>query len=108
MKILFLMIEYNETSDGLYEELVEEFIERGNEVYIVTINERKNKRKTELKEKENKKILRVRTGNIFKTNFIEKGLTTILLGYLFKKNIEKYWDNIEFDLVIQNLSLIHI
>lgn len=102
MKVLFLMIKYNETNDGLYEELVEEFIERGNEVYIATINERRNNRPTELKEENSKRILRIKTGNIFKTTFIEKGLTTISLGYLFKKNIEKYWENIDFDIVIQN------
>lgn len=102
MKILFLMIKYDEGSNGLYEELVEEFVEQGNEIYIATINERRNGNPTELIEDKSKKILRIKTGNMFKTNFIEKGLTTISLGYLFKKNIKKYWSNIEFDVVIQN------
>ena len=102
MKILFLMIKYDEGSNGLYEELVEEFVERGNEIYIATINERRNGNPTELIEDKSKKILRIKTGNMFKTNFIEKGLATISLGYLFKKNIKKYWNDVEFDIVIQN------
>ena len=102
MKILFLMIKYDEGSNGLYEELVEEFVEQGNEIYIATINERRNGNPTELIEDKSKKILRIKTGNMFKTNFIEKGLTTISLGYLFKKNIKKYWNDVEFDIVIQN------
>ena len=102
MKILFLMIKYDEGSNGLYEELVEEFVERGNEIYIATINERRNGNPTELIEDKSKKILRIKTGNMFKTNFIEKALATISLGYLFKKNIKKYWNDVEFDIVIQN------
>lgn len=102
MKILFLMIKYTNGSSGLYEELIEEFIEQGNEVYIATINERRNKESTQLIEENNKKILKIKTGNMFRTNFIEKGLTTISLGYLFKKNIKKYWNDIDFDVVIQN------
>lgn len=102
MKILFLMIKYNSNGSSLYEELTEKFVEQGHEIYIATINERRNKESTRLVEDDNKKILKIKTGNMFRTNFLEKGLTTISLGYLFKKNIEKYWENIDFDIVIQN------
>lgn len=101
MRVLFLLISYKKDS-GMYSELVDEFLKNGHEVYIATINERRNKESTKLIEDDNKKILKIKTGNMFRTNFIEKGLTTISLGYLFKKNIEKYWENIDFDIVIQN------
>lgn len=101
MKILFLLIGCKKDG-GMYNELVDEFLKNGYEIYIATINERRNKESTRLVEDDNKKILKIKTGNMFRTNFIEKGLTTISLGYLFKKNIKKYWHDVDFDIVIQN------
>lgn len=98
MKILFLLLNYNE--DNLYGELVKEFADKGHDVYVATIIERKYKLGTYLEKRDGINILKIKTGNMFEIGFIEKGITVLSLGYLFKKNIKKYFDNIEFNLVI--------
>ena len=100
MKILFLLLSYYK--DGLYDELVQEFLAKGNEVYVATITEKKYGIETNLFEKGKIKILKIKTGNMFEVGFVEKGITTLSLGYLFKRNIYKYWKDIEFDLVISH------
>lgn len=44
--------------------------------------------------------LKIKTGNIQKTNPIEKGISTILLEGQFKKAIKKYAKDIKFDLIL--------
>lgn len=100
MKVLFLLLRYDK--DGLYDELVQEFYLRGNEVYIATITEKKYGAETNLSEENGIKILKIKTGNMFEVGFVEKGITTLSLGNLFKNNIKKYWKNIKFDLVISH------
>jgi hypothetical protein len=53
--------------------------------------ERRFGKQTHLIEKEDHTILQIRTLNIQKTNFVEKGIGTILLEHQFKKNILKYY-----------------
>lgn len=100
MKVLFLLLRHER--NNLYDELVQEFINRNNEVYIATIVEKKYGIETNLSEEKGIKILKIKTGNMFEIGFIEKGITTLSLGYLFKKNIDKYWGNIKFNLVISH------
>lgn len=46
-------------------------------------------------------VLRVRTGNIKRTsNIIEKGLATLLIDWQFIAAINKYLNNVKFDLVL--------
>ena len=51
-------------------------------------------------EDENYSLLKVKTLNIQKTNFIEKGIGTILLEYQFEKAINRYFKQIRFDLIL--------
>jgi len=55
---------------------------------------------THLIEKDNHAILKVKTLNIQKTNFIEKGVGMLLLEYQFEKAINKYFKDIKFDLIL--------
>lgn len=100
MKSLFLLLNYN--SDSLYGELVKEFVDKGHDVYVAAITERKYKLKTNLEKKDGINILKIKTGNMFEIGFVEKGITTLSLGYLFKKNIAKYFPGIKFDVVISH------
>ena len=104
MKVLFLLLRHEK--NNLYDELVQEFLVQGNEVYIATITEKKYGFETNFSEEKGIKILKIKTGNMFEIGFIEKGITTLSLGYLFKKNINKYWGDIKFDLVIIKNSLL--
>ena len=46
-------------------------------------------------------ILKPRIGNIQKTkNFIEKGISTVTIGWILKQAIKKYLNEVKFDLII--------
>lgn len=104
MKILFLLLDYSKDENhlGLYKELVYEFKDRGEEVYVATVSEKKYGFETQLAKENGVNVLRIKTGNMFGVSFIEKGLTNLTLGSVFKKEINKYFNNIKFDLVIHH------
>lgn len=87
-------------NSGIYEDLLREFYKNQNNIYIVSPTEKRNSEKTHIIEKNNCKILKVRTGNIQKTNLIEKGIETITLETRFINAIRKYFNNIRFDLIL--------
>lgn len=98
-KVIFLTLGYT-SSRGIYTDLIKEFYDKGNEVYVVTPTERRKKEETHTEDVDGIKILKVKTLNLQKTNIIEKGLSTLLIENQFKSAIKKYWSNIEFDLII--------
>lgn len=102
MNILFLALaNLNDIAEhGIYTDLMREFIRRGNKVFIASPIERRNNKPTHLLKFDGCEILKIRTENIEKTNFIKKGLATLLLEYQFKRAINKYWGDIPFDLII--------
>lgn len=102
MNILFLsLLDINDINDeNIYMDLLNEFIDDGNNVYIVSPSERRKKEKTHVIDFDHAKILKVRIGNIQKTNVIEKGITTLLIEKQFKKAINKFYKGIKFDLIL--------
>ncbi|MCC3648457.1 glycosyltransferase family 4 protein [Cytobacillus oceanisediminis] len=102
MNILFLSIgRLNSIEDkGLYTDLIREFRDNGHNLYIVSPREKRLKKPTEYVNENGAQFLRVRIGNITKTNVIEKGISTIMIESLFLKAIKKYMKDIKFDLVI--------
>lgn len=104
MKVLFLLLNYSKDENhlGLYKELVYEFRDKGHEVYVATALEKKNGLETKLEIESGVNVLRIKTGNMFDVGFIEKGITNLTLGTVFKKEIDKYFRNIKFDLVIHH------
>lgn len=102
MNILFLLIDFSKNSDHLYKELVYKFKDCGHNVYVGTITEKKHGIPTSLQEEDGIKVLRVQTGNLFEVGFIEKGLTTLTLGRTLKKQTERYFKDINFDLIIHH------
>jgi glycosyltransferase involved in cell wall biosynthesis len=103
LNILFLFAVYPEEKNGnfLTKDLPDELALRGENVYVATIRERRLGLPTSLSDEYGKKILRVRTGNMFNgANKIEKGLTTILMNRPLLLEIKKHWGDIKFDLVI--------
>lgn len=102
MNILFLTVSRIENINdrGIYTDLLRLFIQEGHKVYIASPTERRFGKKTFLIEKEDHSILKVRTLNIQKTNLIEKGIGTVLLEYQFERAIDKYFKNINFDLIL--------
>lgn len=102
MNILFLSLSRFDDVNlrGIYSDLMREFINRGNDVYIASSTERRFGKSTHLIESDRCHILKIRTLNIQKTNIIEKGIGTLLLESQFDKAIRKYWGEIPFDLVL--------
>ncbi len=102
MNVIFLTMSNIKTLNchGIYEDLMREFVQNGHRVYIVAPNEKRYGESTALKEENGCKILRVRTGNLQKTNLIEKGISTLKITGQFKRAIRKYFKGVKFDLVL--------
>ena len=102
MNILFLSISRLEkiSGRGIYTDLIREFKNRGNNVYVVSPEERWYGKRTEFSKENGINILRIRTGNITKTNLIEKGISTLLIEKQFLNGIKRYFNNVKFDLII--------
>lgn len=102
MNILFLTLAYPlNNQKNIYSDLMDEFICRGDNVWVVCQTERRNKAETALQRSPNLNILRVLTGNLTgKVSIIEKGITTLTLEKCFINAIKKYFRDVKFDLVI--------
>lgn len=102
MNILFLTIlRINKISErGIYTDLIRKFRDEGHNVYVVTPTERRYKEKTGLSISDGVNLLKIKTFNIQKTNIVEKGVGTILLGYQFTYHILKFLRDIDFDLIL--------
>lgn len=102
MNILFLSVgEFaNIEAGSVHIDLVKQLSSVGHNIYVACKNERRNKKPTCLSEEFGLHILRIKTGNIKKTNVIEKGISTLLLEYQFLHAIKKYWSDVIFDVVL--------
>ena len=103
MNVLFLMTSFPEIRENsnLYSDLTEEFRKNRHNIYVATLLEKKYNQKTYLEKVKELNILRVRAGDWFNTNsVIKKGLTTVTISYYFKRAVQKYFNNIKYDLVI--------
>ena len=102
MNILFLtLLDFLDIEEqGIYTDLLREFVNHGHNVIIISPTEKKKKQPTKLFDFENYKILKLQIGNIQKTNIVEKGISTVLLEKKFISGIQKYFSNISFELVL--------
>lgn len=87
-------------SHGIYTDLMREFVKNGHEVYIASPAERRCNIETQILETGKAHILKVKTGNIQKTNIIEKGISTVLLEYQLLAAIKKCFAGVRFDLIL--------
>jgi glycosyltransferase involved in cell wall biosynthesis len=102
MNILFItLIKINSLEDrGIYDELLKKFDEEGHSIHVVSPNERRERKKTELIINNGLQLLKVKTFNIQKSNLFEKGLGTLAIEYQYLFAIKKYFKNVKFDLVL--------
>ena len=102
MNILFLTLAGSDDmrERGIYNDLIWAFSKNGHQLLVVSPRERKYGMKTKLFKHSNIKNLRVRTLNIQKSNFVEKGLSTLTIEYIFLFSILRYFKSTKFDLVI--------
>ena len=103
MKILFLTIAWPSYGEhNIYTDLMDEFVEHGHDVYVACSIEARHDQKTALDKENNIQVLRIKTGNLTKTPFIEKGIANLLIGMQFEKAINQHFGNIKFDLIIMS------
>tara|TARA_B000000609_G_scaffold156088_1_gene148081 strand:+ start:694 stop:1899 length:1206 start_codon:yes stop_codon:yes gene_type:complete len=104
MKILFLSAAniFDVKQKNIYTDLIRKFISENHFIYIVSPLERRINEKTTHVKGKNYELLQVKTFNLQKTNVIEKGISTISIGYLFKRGIKKYFGDVYFDLILHS------
>jgi len=102
MNVLFLsLLDFNSLEESnIYTDLLRQFRKNGHNIYAVSPTERRKKQKTRVINEQNAKILKLRTGNIQKTNVIEKGVSTLLIEPQIVASIKKYFKGVNFDLVL--------
>lgn len=102
MNILFLTLSKMENINerGIYTDLVRELACRGVNLYVVSPREKRMNLSTELSKVGNINLLKVKTGNITKTNFIEKGFSTIAIERQYLRAVQKYLPHVQFDMVM--------
>ena len=102
MKILFLsLLDFKSIEErNIYTDLLREFRKHDHEIYVVSPIERRKNEKTHLIKEDKATILKLRTGNIQKTNIIEKGVSTLLIEPQIIAGIKKYFNDVCFDLVL--------
>lgn len=102
MKILFLTLLDFSTIDenGIYTDLMREFVKDGHDLYIISPTEKRKNELTKLIENGKTNILKFQIGNTQKTNLLEKGISTLTLESKFKSGIKTYFNDVKFDLVL--------
>ena len=103
MNVLFLTMSSgieNMDAPGIYTDLMRKFRNEGHEVYIIFPRERRCGLPTEVTVKDHIHSLGVCTLNVTKTNVIEKGIGQMLLESQFKKALNKYFSDVQFDLIL--------
>lgn len=102
MNVLFLtLLDFQSIYErNIYTDLLREFVKRGHRVYTVSPSERRNRQKTCLVKEGRSRLLRLKVGNIQKTNLIEKGISTVFLEQQYIWALKKYFGDVQFDLVL--------
>lgn len=102
MNIVFISIGATSGSEGnsIYTDLLKCFYDHGHRVTAICQRERRYHLPTLVEEEDGIKVLRVKTGNITKTNLIEKGISTLLISNQYNRAIRKYLKEMNYDLIL--------
>ena len=102
MNVVFItVIRFDNIYDhNIYTDLMRKFRDEGHNVYIVFPRERRYKEQTLFEKKDGVNYLGVKTLNIQKTHFLEKGLGTLLFESQMTSAIKRYLSDVKFDLIL--------
>lgn len=102
MNILFMSISrvWDITDRNIYPDLLRRFTRNGDFVYILSPLERRFGGETDIIEQDHCRIVRVKTLNQQKTNFLEKGAGILLIEAQYRRALKKYFSGVKFDLVL--------
>jgi glycosyltransferase involved in cell wall biosynthesis len=85
---------------NMYTDLMSEFTERNHDVTVIALNEKRNGQETYLSIENDVKVLRVKCGNIQKTNKYTKVLSSFLAGFQIEITVNKFLYKENFDLLL--------
>lgn len=102
MDILFLTLARIDSIEthGIYQDLIRKFRDEGHNLIVLGPSERRFNKKTYIISEKGCQILNVWTPNIQKTNILEKALGTFVIDFLFLKAFNKYFKNVNLDLIL--------
>lgn len=102
MNILFLsLLDFSSINEhNIYTDLLRKFRDNGHIICAVSPVERRKYGETYLIDEDDCKILKLRIGNIQKTNYIEKGISLLTLQRQYIRGIDTYFPNVKFDLIL--------
>lgn len=99
--LLLTLLDFSTIEEnGIYTDLMREFVKNMHNVYIISPTEKRKEEPTRLIDNGEHRILKLQIGNIQKTNMVEKGISTLSLESKFTIGIKKYFSDIKFDLVL--------
>lgn len=75
----------------IYPDLIREFIKNNHNVHVICSREKRHNLATEFVEESGAKLVKVKIGNITKTNLIEKGVSTLLVSIQYKLAINYFF-----------------
>ncbi len=95
-------MEINDFSQtGIYPDLINEFAENGNEIYVVSPCEEKNKSRYKLiREKGRIHLVSALIPDYYGVGLIKKGISSLLIGKRFLEAINKAIPTVKFDLIL--------
>lgn len=102
LKILYIASSFPNTKNGdtIYTDLAEALHEAGHEITVAVSEQSKVKKLTQMRKERGFDVLRIVIGNYYDVSLLEKGITTLKLPLLMKKNIKRYLGNREFDFIL--------
>ena len=102
MKILYIATSFPKENKGatIYTDLAEALHHKGHQITVAVSEQKRNQPTTTLETERGFKVLRAVVGDYYDVNFIKKGIVTILLPFIMKKEIKKYLGKEKFDLVL--------
>lgn len=101
MDILYLTMSRPDLdSPGIYSDLINELLERGHKITIALVTGRKESKQSDMIPYQGTNLIRVRVGELFRVNFLIKGMNTLKIEPCMRRAIRKFIKNEHFDLVI--------
>lgn len=102
MKILYISTVFPrpENSSTIYTDLAEALAQKGHSVTVVAAEEKKKYQSGGIQDERGCKVLRVKIGNMYDVNLIEKGISVITLSFYMKKAIKNNLSKEQFDLIL--------
>ena len=105
MNVLFITQVWPQSGqNNMYSDLIDEFVDAGDNICVAVPNEKRNKIKSGLSKTEGYYLLRISCGDIQKTNKYKKVISSVFAGPSLVRYLKKYSPYSEYDVIIWALS----